>query len=146
MSNTTKDSNLNESKKLSLESKDLLEKLEGVSLTAAELIPRLYKSLKDDGLKPSEIRGLIEDRIAISQRRLRQLLPLEAKNQRMIRSVAAIVPQASVVKTTANPEIVKILFDPAPIDRDRTQVFIIHFDKSIDKIRKYETVGRRTLG
>ena len=40
--------------------------------------------------------------------------------------------------------VVKIIFDPAPIDRDRTQVFIIHYDVSTNTIKKYETVGRRT--
>ena len=80
------------SKKLSLKSRDLLDKLEGVSLTAAELIPKLYKSLKDDGLDPSEIRRLIEAKISISQRRLRQLLPSESKKPRMVRQFAATLP------------------------------------------------------
>ena len=42
-------------------------------------------------------------------------------------------------------QIIEVVFDPAPIDRDRTQVFIIQIDIVNKKVKKYKTVGRRTI-
>ena len=176
----------NITKKLSPESQHLLDELGMISTKAADLIPRIYESLKHDGLEPSEIRGFIESKINIGERRLRQLLPPEAKRDYTIRkklpnvqkvhnqarlvvdeeptipprpqAVVEIQPEALAEakrfvdntipeRPIAVPQkIVKIIFDPAPIDRDRTQVFIIHYDISTNTIKKYETVGRRTIG
>ena len=41
---------------------------------------------------------------------------------------------------------IEVVFDPAPIDRDRTQVFILEIDIVTKKVRTYKTVGRRTIG
>ena len=47
----------------------------------------------------------------------------------------------------AKSNIIKgVIFDPAPIDRDRTQVFILEIDIDTKKVNKYKTVGRRTIG
>ena len=40
---------------------------------------------------------------------------------------------------------IEVVFDPAPIDRDRTQVFIIEIDIVTKKVIKYKTVGRRSI-
>ena len=40
---------------------------------------------------------------------------------------------------------IEVVFDPAPIDRDRTQVFIIEIDIVTKKVKKYKTVGRRSI-
>ena len=40
---------------------------------------------------------------------------------------------------------IEVVFDPAPIDRDRTQVFIMQIDPVARKVIKYKTVGRRTI-
>ena len=42
-------------------------------------------------------------------------------------------------------EIIEVVFDPAPIDRDRTQVFIMQIDIVTKKVIKYKTVGRRSI-
>ena len=44
------------------------------------------------------------------------------------------------------PKTIEVVFDPAPIDRDRTQVFILEIDIVTKKVRTYKTVGRRTIG
>ena len=85
----------NITKKLSPESKQLLDELGMISTKAADLIPRLYESLKQDGLKPSEIREFIESKINIGERRLRQLLPPEAKRDYTIRKK---LPNSNVQK------------------------------------------------
>lgn len=88
-------------------------------------------------------------------------LPHQQVNRRLvvpeeptIPPLPEVVREAEIVREPPKPvnepisipqKIVKILFDPAPIDRDRTQVFIIHYDIAADKIKKYETVGRRTI-
>jgi hypothetical protein len=40
---------------------------------------------------------------------------------------------------------IEVVFDPAPIDRDRTQVFIMQIDIVTKKVIKYKTVGRRSV-
>ena len=40
---------------------------------------------------------------------------------------------------------IEVVFDPAPIDRDRTQVFIMQIDIVTKKVTKYKTVGRRSI-
>jgi hypothetical protein len=42
-------------------------------------------------------------------------------------------------------DIIEVVFDPAPIDRDRTQVFILEIDIVNKKVKKYKTVGRRSI-
>jgi hypothetical protein len=42
-------------------------------------------------------------------------------------------------------ETIEVVFDPAPIDRDRTQVFIMQIDIVTKKVIKYKTVGRRSV-
>jgi hypothetical protein len=42
-------------------------------------------------------------------------------------------------------EIIEVVFDPAPIDRDRTQVFIMQIDIVNKKVKNYKTVGRRSI-
>jgi hypothetical protein len=42
-------------------------------------------------------------------------------------------------------QIIEVVFDPAPIDRDRTQVFIIEIDLVTKKVKEYKTVGRRSV-
>ena len=179
----TKTNNLDVNKKLSPQSKQLLDELGTITTKAADLVPRLYKSLENDGLGNSEIFQMIKEKIDISRARLYELIPPESKrpykkvhkldnsnvqqlhNQRRlvvpeeptIPPPSEVVREAEIVREPPKPvnesisipepqKIVKIFFDPAPIDRDRTQVFIIHFDKSTDKIKRYETVGRRSIG
>ena len=99
-------------------------------------------------------RGQVDDRT------IRLYLPPSMKHEEKVRDLRQRFPQikrpeippppevhqeAEIVRESEPQKIVKIIFDPAPIDRDRTQVFIIHFDKSTDTIKKYETVGRRTI-
>jgi hypothetical protein len=172
----TDSNSIDVSKKLSLESKHLLEEIGNLSIRTADLIPRLYHSLVNDGLKPKEAYTIITEKVDIGRRRLQQLIPPEAKNPKMARNLRHLVPQIEKVKEIAiskqpeippRPEVIqdvepepepieepiriqstirKIIFDPAPIDRDRTQVFIIHYDLSTNKIKRYETVGRKSLG
>ena len=40
---------------------------------------------------------------------------------------------------------IEVVFDPAPIDRDRTQVFIMQIDIVNKKVKTYKTVGRRSV-
>lgn len=80
-------------KSISQNSMSLLSQLETMSIKASQLIPQVYNSLKNDGLSPEEARDMIEQRISISQRRLRELLPLEAKNPNMTRPPRRISPQ-----------------------------------------------------
>jgi hypothetical protein len=166
----TDSNSIDVSKKLSLESKHLLEEIGNLSIRTADLIPRLYHSLVNDGLKPKEAYTIITEKVDIGRRRLQQLIPPEAKNPKMARNLRHLVPQLASDKPPAIPPrpeaiqdvepepepieepiriqstIRKIIFDPAPIDRDRTQVFIIHYDLSTNKIKRYETVGRKSLG
>lgn len=72
-------------KNLSEESRGLLGELERMSTKAAELISRLYASLRKDGFTPVDARKMIEDRIEVSQRTLRRALPDEAKSQNKVR-------------------------------------------------------------
>jgi hypothetical protein len=69
-------------KKLSEESKALLGKLDKIVLNAGEIIPKLYASLKADGLEPKECREIIESRVEISRSQLLTLLPIEAKSMK----------------------------------------------------------------
>lgn len=86
MSNYPVDSEQTKIKNLSDESQYLLDELdkrlheiEISSKSASELIPRLYESLKKDGLSPQQARKLIEEKVDVSQRTLRRALPAEAK-------------------------------------------------------------------
>ena len=112
----TETNNLDVSKKLSLESKQLLDELGTISTKAADLIPRIYESLKHDGLNPSEIRGFIESRISIGDRRLRQLLPAEAKRDYIIRKK---LPNVQKVHNQARLVVEQEPIIPAPIETVR---------------------------
>lgn len=68
-------------KKISEQSQRLLQQIGKL----VELVPAVYASLKQDGFTPYECRKMIEERIAISQTRLRELLPTEAKQQSKVR-------------------------------------------------------------
>lgn len=94
------------------------------------------------------LRGQLDDRT------IRLYLPPSMKHEEKIRNLRQrfpqIPPQPIIEVEPERPRpiesgIVKIIFDPAPIDRDRTQVFIIHYDLSTNTIKKYETVGRRSI-
>jgi hypothetical protein len=55
-------------------------------------------------------------------------------------------PPKPIEEPIAVPQkIIEVVFDPAPIDRDRTQLFIIQIDLSTKTVKKYKTVGRRTI-
>jgi hypothetical protein len=69
----------NISKKLSPESKRLLEEFTELSIRGANLVPDLYSSLHEDGLEHKEILNLIEERLDIGRRRLYQLLGPDQK-------------------------------------------------------------------
>lgn len=69
----------NISKKLSSESKQLLDELATITTKATDLVPRLYNSLEKDGLGNSEIFGIIKEKIDISRARLYDLIPPEKK-------------------------------------------------------------------
>jgi hypothetical protein len=94
-------------KNLSDESQRLLDDLDKMVIKASDLIPRVYASLKKDGLNPQQARLLIEERIEISQRRLEELIPPEAKNQRMIRKVSGKLSRSSRQLTSDIEEDVK---------------------------------------
>jgi hypothetical protein len=73
-------------KKLSDESKRLLDKLGGLAETATRLIPETYVHLREDGFTVLEARELIQERIQVSERHLRRLLPEEAKDVKQVRT------------------------------------------------------------
>ena len=135
MSTMTNDNTIGISKKLSLESKHLLDELGMISTKAADLIPRLYESLKHDGLSPSEIRGFIESRISIGERRLRQLLPPEAKRDYIIRKKLPNIPPP--------PQVIHEI-EPEPKSTTDKQTFTLdrHTCRGWpdDKLEKYEVV------
>lgn len=63
---------------------------------------------------------------------------------------AEIIQEREPPKPIAEPipirsQTIEVVFDPAPIDRDRTQVFIMQIDIVNKKVRTYKTVGRRTI-
>lgn len=165
--------------KFSNKSKNLIKKVQQLTVNATQLIPQLYDSLKEDGIPPLEARTYIEEIVVISQRQLRRILPDEAKHTEKLRTYdrkpeltlktdADIRPhtqrpnippppevhrEAEIIREPAKPinepipiaKTIEVVFDPAPIDRDRTQVFIIQIDPIAKKIIKYKTVGRRTI-
>ena len=56
-------------------------------------------------------------------------------------------PPKAIVEPIPIPksETIEVVFDPAPIDRDRTQVFIMQIDIVTKKVKQYKTVGRRSV-
>ena len=54
-------------------------------------------------------------------------------------------PPKPIAEPIAIPKIIEVEFDPDPIDRDRTQKFILQIDPIAKKVMKYKTVGRRTI-
>ena len=54
-------------------------------------------------------------------------------------------PPKAIVEPIPISKTIEVVFDPAPIDRDRTQVFIIQIDIVTKKVIKYKTVGRRSI-
>ena len=54
-------------------------------------------------------------------------------------------PPKPIDEPIAIPKIIEVIFDPAPIDRDRTQVFIMQIDPIAKKVIKYKAVGRRSI-
>ena len=102
-----------------------------------------------------------EQKRSFTKKKVKQIALSKEGNRRLVVPEEPVIPpppevvrEAEIVREPPKPvnepisipqRIVKIMFDPAPIDRDRTQVFIIHYDVSTSTIKKYETVGRRTL-
>lgn len=164
--------------KFSNKSKNLIKKVQQLTVNATQLIPQLYDSLKEDGIPPLEARTYIEEIVVISQRQLRRILPDEAKYtekqnkpELTLRKDADIRPhtkippppevhrEAEIIREPPKPieepinlqapehqsKTIEVVFDPAAIDRDRTQVFIIEIDVLTKKVKQYKTVGRRSI-
>jgi hypothetical protein len=178
--------------KFSNKSKNLIKKVQQLTVNATQLIPQLYDSLKEDGIPPLEARTYIEEIVVISQRQLRRILPDEAKyteklrnnlrtyvrksenpepNRRLVVPEEPTIPpppevhrEAEIVKEPDSEakfqekinalgseripirsQTIEVVFDPAIIDRDRTQVFILEIDIVTKKVKTYKTVGRRTI-
>jgi hypothetical protein len=167
--------------KFSNKSKNLIKKVQQLTVNATQLIPQLYDSLKEDGIPPLEARTYIEEIVVISQRQLRRILPDEAKYtekqnkpELILRKDADIRPHTQQPNIPPPPEVhreaeiireppkaieepinlqapehqsktIEVVFDPAIIDRDRTQVFIIQIDIVNKKVKNYKTVGRRSV-
>ena len=55
------------------------------------------------------------------------------------------LPETVAVHLNPTPKTIEVVFDPAPIDRDRTQVFIMQIDIVNKKVKTYKTVGRRSI-
>ena len=72
--------------KFSNKSKNLIKKVQQLTVNATQLIPQLYDSLREDGISPLEARTYIEEIIVISQRQLRRILPDEAKHTEKLRT------------------------------------------------------------
>ena len=68
-----------EPSKFSNKSKNLIKKVQQLTTSATQIIPQLYKSLREDAIPPLEARAYIEEIVIISQRQLRRILPDEAK-------------------------------------------------------------------
>lgn len=68
-------------KNLSQESQDLLNELQSIATKAADIIPRLYASLRKDGLTKKDARNMIQSRMDVSDRTIRRTLPEEAKQE-----------------------------------------------------------------
>lgn len=69
--------------------------------------------------------------------------PKEEFNVDKVDEYIANVPKEP--EPQADSKIIEVVFDPAPIDRDRTQVFIMQIDIVTKKVKTYKTVGRRTI-
>lgn len=95
----TEDSEIKGDKRLSKESKNLIRELQKIATKASAIIPRLYESLRKDGLEPFQARGYIQELVDVSQRTVRGLLSEEARHTEMTR-----LPHTTAEKISANPE------------------------------------------
>ena len=149
--------------------KQFAEKVRG-ALTWRTYFQRLVNAGRRTGRTDLEIGDDIrrEYRGEIPDVTLRKSLPNSFKHQEFTNKPKAIKIIASEPEIPPPPEVhreaeiipigapdeplpipptktIEVVFDPAPIDRDRTQVFILEIDIVTKKVKKYKTVGRRSI-
>lgn len=129
---------------------DIRNELKGqlADSTVRTYLPSSFKHMEhaSEHKEPPKFSGSqVNRRLVVAEEPTIPPLPEVHREAEIIREREPPKPIEEPIKTEHQNKIIEVVFDPAPIDRDRTQVFIIEIDIVTKKVKQYKTVGRRSV-